>query len=223
MTKPARRRGRVSFSCRAAREVRADDRADLRKRVDEGGGGGGSRTRVFRDCQWGFSERIRELISGRRHSSAADGDPSLSEVSRRALRRVLDGKPLLMAPRFRPSGWAGRDALLVGTRQRVRGRPRRCSHLCLLPTLLRRSGDVGSLPPPRSSKSKPRTPMSSAAPVRVGERDPSRLPAADARLDGVGDGGEAVLIAVELDEAVGDDHAHQPGLGVGEADGAERS
>ena len=26
-----------------------------------------------------------------------------------------------MAPRFRPSGWAGRDALLVGTRQRVRG------------------------------------------------------------------------------------------------------
>ena len=35
-----------------------------------------------------------------------------------------------MAPRFRPSGWAGRDALLVGTRQRVRGCPRRCWHFC---------------------------------------------------------------------------------------------
>ena len=41
-----------------------------------------------------------------------------------------------------------------------------CSHLLVVPTLLRRSGDVGSLPPPRTSKSKPRTPMSSAAPVR---------------------------------------------------------
>src|SRR5712691_10317132 len=54
-----------------------------------------------------------------------------------------------------------------------------------------------------------------------GERDSSRLPAADPGLDGVGDGGEAVLVAVELDEPVGDDHAGEPVLGVGEADGAE--
>ena len=57
-----------------------------------------------------------------------------------------------MAPRFRPSGWAGRDARLVGTRPRVRGCPRQCWHFCCLPALLRRSGDVGSLPPPRSSE-----------------------------------------------------------------------
>ena len=57
-----------------------------------------------------------------------------------------------MAPRFRPSGWAGRDARLVGTRPRVRGCPRWCWHFCSLPALSRRSGDVGSLPPPRSSE-----------------------------------------------------------------------
>ena len=57
-----------------------------------------------------------------------------------------------MAPRFRPSGWAGRDARLVGTRPRVRGCPRQCWHFCCLPALSRRSGDVGSLPPPRSSE-----------------------------------------------------------------------
>src|SRR6185312_12926191 len=57
-----------------------------------------------------------------------------------------------MAPRFRPSGWVGRDARLVGTRPRVRGCPRQCWHFCLLPALSRRSGDVGSLPPPRSSE-----------------------------------------------------------------------
>src|SRR5689334_4043998 len=33
-------------------------------------------------------------------------------------------------------------------------------HLCLVPALLRRSGNVGSLLPRRSSRSKPRTPMS---------------------------------------------------------------
>jgi len=38
-------------------------------------------------CRWGFSERIREKISDLRHSPAVNGDPSLSEVSHRALRR----------------------------------------------------------------------------------------------------------------------------------------
>src|SRR5829696_2317995 len=57
-----------------------------------------------------------------------------------------------MASRFRPSSWAGRDARLVGTRPRVRGCPRWCWHFCTLPALSRRSGDVGSLPPPRSSE-----------------------------------------------------------------------
>ena len=43
-----------------------------------------------------------------------------------------------------------------------------------VPALLRRSGDVGSLLPPRCPRSKPRTPMSSAAPVRVGWRRGAR-------------------------------------------------
>ena len=49
-------------------------------------------------------------------------------------------------------------------------------HLCLVPALSRRSGDVGSLLPPRSSRSKPRTPMSSlsATGVRVAVRPPKR-------------------------------------------------
>jgi hypothetical protein len=54
-----------------------------------------------------------------------------------------------------------------------------------------------------------------------GERDPTMLPAGDPGLDGVGDGGETVLVAEQLDEPVGDDDAHEPVLGVGETDGAE--
>ena len=125
--------------------------------------------------QWGFSERIRErclgppsLTGGERRPQPQCSVPPGPEAS-------PGGEPLEIAPRFRPSGWAGRDALLVGTRQRVP-----CchgQHLLCLPALLRRSGDVGSLPPPRSSKSKPRTPMSSAAPVHVGWRGPTRVPA----------------------------------------------
>ena len=81
-------------------------------------GGGGSRTRVFRVVGGASPSAAGDEISGHRRSPAACGDPSLSEVSRRALRPCPGGEPLLMAPRFRPSGWAGRDALLVGTRQR---------------------------------------------------------------------------------------------------------
>src|SRR5262245_17546447 len=70
------------------------------------------------------------------------------------------GEPLLMTSRFRPSGWAGRDALLI-SKQRVRGCPRQ---VLGVPALSRRSGDVGSLHPLRTSKSKPRTPLSTPAP-----------------------------------------------------------
>ena len=55
-------------------------------------------------------------------------------------------------------------------------------HLCLLPALSRRSGDVGSLLPPRSSRSKPRTPLSiRRRPVRiVGRKRSPSVQAADA-------------------------------------------
>jgi len=53
---------------------------------------------------------------------------------------IPGGEPLKMASRFRPSGWARRDALLVGTRQRGWARAHWCSHLCLVPAFSRRSG-----------------------------------------------------------------------------------
>jgi hypothetical protein len=59
--------------------------------------------------------------------------------------------------------------------------------------------------------------------LSAGALTADRSAAAHRELDGVGDGGEAVLVPVELDEPVGDDDTDEPVLGVGEADGAERA
>ena len=61
-------------------------------------------------CQWGFSERIREKISGHHRSPAAVGDPSLSEVSHRVLRR----SPVVSRSQWRPG--SDRAAGSGGTR-----------------------------------------------------------------------------------------------------------
>ena len=82
------------------------------------GGGGGSRTPVFRVLSRGFSERSqwRDLGSAPPTGSLRRSQPRCDVPPGHGARP--GGKPLLMTFRFRPSGWAGRNALLI-SKQRV--------------------------------------------------------------------------------------------------------
>lgn len=77
----------VSNPCRGLAGARPHTCSELRTRAEAVGGGGGSRTRVFRDVGGASPSASGMKISGHLRSPAADGDPSLSEVSRRVLRR----------------------------------------------------------------------------------------------------------------------------------------
>ena len=120
------------------------------------GGGGGSRTPVFRVVGGTSPSAADGLVSDPHCPSAACADPDPAAMSRRATGPV----PAVSCSIWRSgSGRAagpGGTSLLI-PKQRVRGCPRQ---VFLVPALLRRSDDVGSLLPPRSSKSKPRTPLS---------------------------------------------------------------
>src|SRR3954453_447848 len=118
-----------------------------------------------------------------------------------------------MAPRFRPSGWAGRDALLVGTRQRVRGCPRQLFVFAGSFATIRRRRLASPTSIVEIEATHPHVNSCGAARVRVRSGDLPRIPVidaircgrfpapegsgADGDLDRVGDRSEAVLVAVE--------------------------
>jgi hypothetical protein len=80
--------GVVSNLCHEAASAVSDNPADPRKRASRVGGGGGSRTRVFRAVGGHSPSAASEKISERRCSPAACGAPSLTLMSHRAMRRV---------------------------------------------------------------------------------------------------------------------------------------
>jgi hypothetical protein len=100
----------VSNLCHAAASAVSDTHADLCKCARKVSGGGGSRTRVFRVLSGASPSAADEEVSGHCHSSAVGGGPSLSEVSRRALRPV----PAVSRSWLRPG--SGRAAGPGGTR-----------------------------------------------------------------------------------------------------------
>src|SRR6476661_4789416 len=120
------------------------------------GGGGGSRTPVFRVVGGTSPSAAGGLVSDPHCPPAACADPNPAAMSRRATGPVpAVSRSIWRSGSGRAAGPGGTSLLIP--KQRVRGCPRQ---VFLVPALSRRSGDVGSLLAPRSSKSKPRTPLS---------------------------------------------------------------
>src|SRR6185436_13320317 len=114
--------------------------------------------------QWDFSERSRWFdvgrVAGHRHPAVAPS--SLGVLA--GPEALPASEPLSMTPR--PSERQARGGR--ATRFLYAAIAMLSLAFVLLPALSRRSGDVGSLLPPRSSRSKPRTPLSSPHdPVRA--------------------------------------------------------
>ena len=130
--------------------------------ADNFSGGGGSRTPVFQVVGGTSPSAAGRQVSDRHRPPAVCVDPSPAVMSHQITGRVL------MVSRSKWRSGSGRVAGPGGTsllisKQRVRGCPRQ---VFCVPALLRRSDDVGSLLPPRSSKSKPRTPLSIVVSMR---------------------------------------------------------